>query len=42
MIDIFNYFEDIPEEPKRQILPWDWRTWSEYKASMERQREAHR
>jgi N-acyl-D-amino-acid deacylase len=36
VIDIFNYFEDIPEEPMRQIVPWDWTKWSEYKASMER------
>jgi N-acyl-D-amino-acid deacylase len=36
IIDIFNYFEDIPEEPMRQIVPWDWTKWSEYKASMER------
>ena len=37
MIDIFNYFEDIPEAPQRDVLPWDWRKWSEYRASMERQ-----
>ena len=36
VIDIFNYFEDIPEEPMRQIVPWDWKLWSEYKASMEK------
>ena len=36
VIDIFNYFEDIPEEPMREIVPWDWTKWSEYKASMER------
>ena len=35
VIDIFNYFEDIPEEPMRQIVPWDWKKWSEYKASMQ-------
>ena len=35
VIDIFNYFEDIPEEPMRQIVPWDWTKWSEYKASMQ-------
>jgi hypothetical protein len=22
MIDIFNYFEDIPAEPQRDVLPW--------------------
>ena len=36
VIDIFNYFEDIPEEPMQRIVPWDWTKWSEYKASMER------
>ena len=36
VIDIFNFFEDIPEEPMRKIVPWDWKTWSEYKASMQR------
>lgn len=36
VIDIFNYFEDIPEEPMRGIVPWDWTKWSEYKASMQR------
>jgi N-acyl-D-amino-acid deacylase len=36
VIDIFNYFEDIPEEPMREIVPWDWTKWSEYKASMQR------
>lgn len=35
VIDIFNYFEDIPEEPMRQIVPWNWSKWSEYKASMQ-------
>jgi N-acyl-D-amino-acid deacylase len=34
IIGIFNFFEDIPEEPMRQQVPWDWTTWSEYKASM--------
>ncbi|TVV75761.1 N-acyl-D-amino-acid deacylase family protein [Sphingomonas solaris] len=36
VIDIFNFFEDIPEEPMRKIVPWDWKKWSEYKASMQR------
>ncbi|MBU6266592.1 MAG: amidohydrolase family protein [Sphingomonadales bacterium] len=35
VIDIFNYFEDIPEEPMRALVPWDWQKWSEYKASMQ-------
>lgn len=36
IIDIFNFFEDIPEVPMKTALPWDWRTWSEYKASHQR------
>jgi N-acyl-D-amino-acid deacylase len=36
MIDIFNYFEDIPDKAQAQMIPWDWRKWSEYKASLER------
>ena len=34
IIEIFNFFEDIPEEPMATSVPWDWDTWSEYKASM--------
>ena len=33
VIDIFNFFEDIPEEPMQKLVPWDWKKWSEYKAS---------
>ena len=36
MIKIFSFFEDIPEGPFLQNLPWDWEKWSEYKASMVR------
>ncbi|WP_353227242.1 amidohydrolase family protein [Novosphingobium sp.] len=36
MVDIFSFFEDIPEKPFKDLLPWDWKTWSEYKASMQR------
>ncbi|SLK00608.1 N-acyl-D-amino-acid deacylase family protein [Novosphingobium mathurense] len=36
MIGIFSFFEDIPEGPFLQKLPWDWNTWSEYRASVER------
>jgi len=36
IIDIFNFFEDIPEPPMEQIVPWDWKKWSEYKASFQR------
>ena len=34
IIEIFNFFEDIPEEPMEKSVPWDWETWSEYKSSM--------
>lgn len=34
VVKIFSFFEDIPEEPFIASLPWDWRTWPEYKASM--------
>jgi N-acyl-D-amino-acid deacylase len=34
IIEIFNFFEDIPEEPMEQSVPWDWDKWSEYKSSM--------
>ncbi len=36
MIGIFSFFEDIPAEPFMANLPWDWNTWSEYRASTER------
>jgi N-acyl-D-aspartate/D-glutamate deacylase len=34
MIDIFCFFEDIPPKPFYSELPWDWRSWSEYKNSL--------
>ncbi len=34
IIEIFNFFEDIPEEPMHKNVPWDWVKWSEYKRSM--------
>lgn len=33
LVDIFNFFEDIPEEPMKKLIPWDWQLWSEYKSS---------
>jgi len=35
VVKIFSFFEDIPEQPFLNNLPWDWRTWSEYQASMQ-------
>ena len=34
MVGIFSFFEDIPEKPFLQELPWDWKTWPEYRQSM--------
>ncbi len=34
VIKIFSFFEDFPEGPFRSHLPWDWRTWSEYRDSL--------
>jgi N-acyl-D-aspartate/D-glutamate deacylase len=36
IIGIFNFFEDIPEEAMTQLMPWDWRKWSEMQASLKR------
>lgn len=36
VVKIFSFFEDIPEGPFFSNLPWDWSTWSEYKASMQK------
>lgn len=36
MIKIFSFFEDIPEGPFLEHVPWDWSKWSEYRASMQR------
>lgn len=35
MVKIFSFFEEVAEKPFLQLLPWDWSTWSEYKASVE-------
>lgn len=35
MVRIFSFFEDIPETPFEQLLPWDWLKWSEYRRSVE-------
>ncbi|MDG0978090.1 MAG: amidohydrolase family protein [Halieaceae bacterium] len=34
MVNIFSFFEDIPVAPFLDHLPWDWRSWPEYKESM--------
>ena len=36
IVDIFNFFEDIPEFPMQTMVAWDWTKWSEYRASHER------
>ncbi|MDP4651596.1 MAG: amidohydrolase family protein [Haliea sp.] len=34
VVGIFSFFEDIPEQPFFDSLPWDWRSWPEYRDSM--------
>jgi N-acyl-D-amino-acid deacylase len=34
VVKIFSFFEDIPEAPFIDALPWDWRSWPEYRDSM--------
>jgi N-acyl-D-amino-acid deacylase len=36
MIKIFSFFEDIPLHPFLSELPWDWKSWPEYRESMQR------
>ena len=36
MVKIFSFFEDIPLEPFLKHVPWDWRSWSEYKDSIQK------
>src|SRR5262249_6918551 len=36
MIKIFSFFEDIPEGPFLQNVPWDWHSWPEYRRSLEK------
>ena len=35
VMGIFSFFEDIPLGPFQRFVPWDWRTWSEYRKSFE-------
>jgi N-acyl-D-aspartate/D-glutamate deacylase len=36
MVKIFTFFEEIPSKPFLTDLPWDWKTWPEYRRSMEK------
>jgi N-acyl-D-amino-acid deacylase len=36
IVDIFNFFEDIPAEAMTNIPAWDWYKWSEMQASLKR------
>ncbi len=36
VMGIFSFFEDIPLEPFKQHVSWDWNTWSEYRKSFEK------
>jgi N-acyl-D-aspartate/D-glutamate deacylase len=40
MVQIFSFFEDIPVKPFLQELPWDWRSWPEYKQSLSKVKTA--
>lgn len=34
VMDVFSYIEDIPIADFRDAVPWDWSTWSEYRAAI--------
>ena len=34
VIKIFSFFEDIPEAPFLSEMPWNWRTWPEYRNAL--------
>lgn len=36
MVKIFTFFEEVPIKPFLDRLPWDWKTWSEYRSSLDR------
>jgi N-acyl-D-amino-acid deacylase len=36
MVKIFTFFEEVPIDPFLKLLPWDWRSWPEYRASIEK------
>jgi N-acyl-D-aspartate/D-glutamate deacylase len=36
MVKIFSFFEDIPIHPFLENVKWDWKSWPEYKRSVER------
>ena len=36
VMGIFSFFEDIPLQPFKEHVSWDWNTWSEYRASFEK------
>ena len=35
VMGIFSFFEDIPLQPFKEHVSWDWNTWSEYRRSFE-------
>jgi N-acyl-D-amino-acid deacylase len=35
VIEIYNYFEDVPEKPMLSHVPWNWQSWGEYRAVTE-------
>lgn len=36
VVKIFSFFEDIEEAPFFSELPWDWKSWPEYRRSLEK------
>ena len=36
VMGIFSFFEDIPLQPFKEHVSWDWDTWSEYRTSFEK------
>jgi N-acyl-D-amino-acid deacylase len=36
MVNIFSFFEEVPAKPFVERVKWDWRTWGEYRRSMEK------
>jgi len=36
MVKIFTFFEEVPIKPFLDRLPWDWSSWSDYRASLDR------
>lgn len=40
MVKIFTFFEEVPIKPFIDRLPWDWKTWGQYRASVQKHGKA--